>query len=126
MKKKTIFDDYLWEAAINWDGYEVTYKPTGFTIAVYIQYAEPTRKFRIDSFIGNKFEIMAEIKRLAMEKEKGRIPVYKYDVITEDDDIEGFESPVLYNKGSKVIDDNGKMVTIYKVRNNGEPVLVYA
>ena len=44
MKKKTIFDDYLWETAINWDGYEVTYKPTGFTIAVYVQYAKPIRK----------------------------------------------------------------------------------
>jgi hypothetical protein len=61
-----------------------------------------------------------------MEKENGRILVYKYDVITENDDIEGFESPVLYSKGSKVIDDNGKMVTIHKVRNNGNPVLVYA
>lgn len=122
MAKRNIFNDYLWEAEPNWDAYTVTYKPTAFTTLVYIVAAEPIRKFRIDNFIGNKLEIMAKIKEMAIVAENNRQKLYKYFVELPDGDTEGYESPVLHAVGDKVISDSGEYVKIIKVRNNGIPV----
>lgn len=122
MAKRNIFNDYLWEAEPNWDAYTVTYKPTAFTTLVYNVPAEPTRKFRIDNFIGNKLEIMAKIKEMAIAAENNRQKLYKYFVELPDGDTEGYESPVLHVVGDKVITDSGEYVKIIRIRNNGQPV----
>ena len=122
MAKRNIFNDYLWEAEPNWDAYTVTYKPTAFTTLVYIVTAEPIRKFRIDNFIGNKLEIMAKIKEMAIAAENSRQKLYKYFVELPDGDTEGYESPVLHAVGDKVITDSGEYVKIIRIRNNGQPV----
>lgn len=122
MAKRNIFNDYLWEAEPNWDAYTVTYKPTAFTTLVYIVTAEPIRKFRIDNFIGNKLEIMAKIKEMAIAAENSRQKLYKYFVELPDGDTEGYESPVLHTVGDKVITDSGEYVKIIRIRNNGQPV----
>ena len=122
MAKRNIFNDYLWEAEPNWDAYTVTYKPTAFTTLVYIVPAEPIRKFRIDNFIGNKLEIMAKIKEMAIAAENSRQKLYKYFVELPDGDTEGYESPVLHAVGDKVISDSGEYVKIIRIRNNGQPV----
>lgn len=122
MPKRNIFNDYLWEYSKNWDCYEVTYKPTAFTTLVYVVPALPIRKFKIDNFTGNKLEIMAKIKEMAIAAENNRQKLYKYFVELPDGDTEGYESPVLHAVGDKVITDSGKYVKIIRIRNNGQPV----
>ena len=123
MKKHTIFDDYLWNNEKNLDGYTVIYKPTNFEVFVRLTGESPFGKqYAIGDFKGNKFEIMGKIKEMAIKYDNSKTPIYKYDVLTEDDDIEGYESPMLHCKGDKVITNDGKYLTIFKVRNNGNPV----
>ena len=115
---KNIFKDFLWQLEGNRDGYTVTYRPLGFEIFVSKRL---DNRFQIGNFIGNKFEVMKEIQRIAEETETNRKKYYKYFVILDDDDIEGYESETLYNKGDIVLLDNGEKGKIYRVRNNGQP-----
>ena len=71
-----------------------------------------------------KIDIINEINRVDAKKNENMIPVYKYDVIYEDGDEGGYESPVKYDKSNKVITPEGELITIKRIRNNGKPIMM--
>lgn len=121
-KSNSIFNDFVFET--NRYSKNQTWHKKSSGREYQVIYNDVKGTYTYNNVTGSKIDIINEINRVDAKKNENMIPVYKYDVIYEDGDEGGYESPVKYDKSNKVITPEGELITIKRIRNNGKPIMM--